>query len=230
MNTKKLTIQDIPAIVWGEKSEKVYIHVHGKMSGKESAEEFASIAEDKGYQTISFDLPMHGEQTNPEKRCDVWNGIRDLNVIGDYVFSNWKEVSLYACSLGAYFSLHAYQNRNFRRCLFQSPIVDMEYLIGQMMLWFGITEQRLCEEKEIETPIDLMTWNYYQYVKANPVTVWHVPGSILYAGNDTLQSRAVIEQFAQRFHCSLTVAEDSDHPFMEERDYPIVTKWMRDNI
>lgn len=230
MNTKKLTIQDIPAIVWGEKSEKVYIHVHGKMSGKESAEEFASIAENKGYQTVSFDLPMHGEQTNPEKRCDVWNGIRDLNVIGDYVFSNWKEVSLYACSLGAYFSLHAYQNRNFRRCLFQSPIVDMEYLIGQMMLWFGITEQRLCEEKEIETPIDLMTWNYYQYVKANPVTVWHVPGSILYAGNDTLQSRAVIEQFAQRFHCSLTVAEDSDHPFMEERDYPIVTKWMRDNI
>ena len=41
--------------------EKVYIHVHGKMSRKEYAEAFAEIAEKKGYQTISFDLPEHGE-------------------------------------------------------------------------------------------------------------------------------------------------------------------------
>jgi hypothetical protein len=31
-------IDGIPAILWGERSEKIYIHVHGKMSRKEYAE------------------------------------------------------------------------------------------------------------------------------------------------------------------------------------------------
>lgn len=230
MIQKKLRIQGIPAILWGKPSDKVYIHVHGKLSCKESAAEFAELAEQRGLQTISFDLPMHGEQTDPGKRCDVWNGIRDLTAIGDYAFSNWKDVSLYACSLGAYFSLQAYGHREFRNCLFQSPIVDMAYLIGQMMLWFDITEERLHEEREIDTPIDLMTWDYYQYAKANPTAQWNVPTCILYAGKDTLQSRAVIDHFSDRFHCSLTVAEDSDHPFMEEKDGPIVASWMRQSI
>jgi len=101
---------------------------------------------------------------NESDRCDIWNGIRDLTAVGAYVFDRWSGVSLYACSLGAFFSLHAYKNRRFERCLFQSPILDMEYLVGQMMTWFDITPERLEREKEIDTPIDLLSWDYYQYV------------------------------------------------------------------
>jgi len=230
LTSEKQLLQGIPAILWGAQSDKVYIHVHGKMSCKESAAEFAEIAARKGWQTISFDLPMHGEQTNRDKRCNIWNGIRDLTVIGDYAFSNWKEVSLYACSLGAYFSLHAYRDRTFRKCLFQSPIVDMEYLIGQMMKWFDITEQRLREEKEIDTPVDLLAWDYYQYVKANPIRQWNVPTSILYGARDTMQSIQIMNHFSEEFGCNLTVAENSDHPFMEETDLPIIKEWMEKNI
>ena len=100
------------------------------MSSKEAAEEVAKIAEQKGYQTISFDLPQHGERTEESAGCDIWNGIRDLTVIGDYVFENWKEISLFACSLGAYFSLNAYNTYDIKKCLFQSPILDMEYSDG----------------------------------------------------------------------------------------------------
>lgn len=32
------------------------------------------------------------------------------------------------------------------------PIVDMEYLIQQMFLWFQVTRKRLCAENEILTP------------------------------------------------------------------------------
>ena len=103
MKRTRIEINHIPTLVWGEKSDKVYLCVHGKMSSKESAEGIAKIAEQRGYQTISFDLPGHGERKDEDERCDIWNGIRDLTVIGDYVFANWKEVSLYACSLGAYF-------------------------------------------------------------------------------------------------------------------------------
>lgn len=226
MKVEKINIAGIPALVWGEESEQVYLCVHGKMSYKESAEEIAEIVAEKGHQTISFDLPQHGERKDETKRCDIWNGIHDLTVMGEYVFRRWKDVSLYGCSLGAYFSLHAYQDRTFANCLFQSLILDMEYLIRQMFLWFGITEERLAKEKEIDTPIDLMSWEYFQYVLAHPVTKWNSPTHILYGGRDDLQSLAVIEQFAKRFGCEVTLSENSQHPFMEEADLPIVHQWL----
>ena len=230
MKKIRTEINHIPAIVWGEKSDKVYLCVHGKMSSKESAEEVANIAEQRGYQTISFDLPEHGERKNEDKRCDIWNGIHDLTVRGDYVFANWKEVSLYACSLGAYFCLNAYNTRKIKKCLFQSPILDMEYLIKQMMVWFEISEERLVREKEIETPIDIMTWNYYQYVKEHPVQKWNIETHILFAGRDTLQSLEVVKDFVDNFNCVLTLSENSDHSFMSEGDGPIVKQWLQDNL
>ena len=230
MKKIRIEINHIPVLVWGEKSDKVYLCVHGKMSSKESAEEVANIAEQRGYQTISFDLPEHGERKNEDKRCDIWNGIHDLTVIGDYVFANWKEVSLYACSLGAYFCLNAYNTRKIKKCLFQSPILDMEYLIKQMMVWFEISEERLAREKEIETPIDIMTWDYYQYVKEHPVLKWNIETHILFAGRDTMQSLEIVREFVNNFNCVLTLSENSEHPFMGEEDGTIVEQWLQDNL
>ncbi len=227
---EKLNICNIPAIVWGEKSDKVYLFVHGKMSSKESAEAFAQIAAEKGYQTVSFDLASHGERIGENERCDIWNGMRDLAIAGDYVFANWKEVSLFGCSLGAYFCLHTYRTGNFKKCLFQSPIVDMEYLIRQMMEWFDVPEERLAKEKEVETPIDILSWDYYQYVKTHPIRKWDIPTRILFGGKDNLQSLTVMRTFAEKFDCLLTVAEDSEHSFMEKRDGVIVEEWLRENI
>lgn len=230
MEPSRIKIGNIPALVWGEPSEKVCLCVHGKMSCKESAQGLAQIAAEKGFQTLSFDLPQHGERTHEVDRCDVWNGVRDLRLVGDYAFSRWKEVSLYACSLGAYFSLHAYPERTFRNCLFQSPILDMEHLIRQMFLWFNVTPERLEAEGEIDTPIDPLRWDYYQYVLAHPVEAWSAPTHILYGGRDDLQSLEVIRAFADRFGCQVTVAENSQHPFMEESDFPIVDRWLKENV
>ena len=230
MKINEMKINNIPSIVWGEKSDKVYLCVHGKMSSKEAAEGVAKIAEEKGYQTISFDLPQHGERAGENSRCDIWNGMHDLKVIGDYVFDNWQEVSLYACSLGAYFSLNTYNKYKIKKCLFQSPILEMEYLIKQMMVWFDVSEERLDREKEVNTPIDIMSWEYYQYVKAHPIQKWDIPTNILFGGKDNLQSLEIVKNFADRFHCVLTVAENSEHPFMKKEDGLIVEQWMRDNI
>lgn len=230
MITKKIRINNIPAIIWGEKSDKVYLFVHGKMSSKEAAEEVAKIAEQKGYQTISFDLPQHGERTEESAGCDIWNGIRDLTVIGDYVFENWKEISLFACSLGAYFSLNAYNTYDIKKCLFKSPILDMEYLIKQMMVWFDVSEERLEREQEVDTPIDIMSWAYYQYVLAHPIEKWDIPTNILYGGKDNLQSPEVVKNFVEKYNCKLTIAENSEHPFMEKEDGEIVEQWLRENI
>lgn len=230
MTQKRIHIGGIPAIVWGKESDKVWLCVHGKMSSKEAFGELAQIAERKGFQTLSFDLPQHGDRAGESIRCDIWNGIRDLTAVGDYVFHHWQEASLFACSLGAYFSLHAYAERGFKKCLLQSPILDMEYLIRQMMNWFGITEARLAKEQEIETPIDLMTWDYYQYVLAHPVAQWKIPTHILFAGKDNLQTLDIVSSFARRFGCRVTVAENSAHPFMDEADRQTVTQWLSDSL
>ena len=118
MKTTKLYIEKIPVIIWGAKSDKAYIYVHGKMSDKESAKVFAQIVKSKGYQTIIFDLPEHRERKNESYRCDIWNGISDLQRISSYMFANWKSISLFACSLGAYFSLQAYREFVFEKCFF----------------------------------------------------------------------------------------------------------------
>ena len=130
------------------------------MSRKEYADQFAIIAENNGYQVLRFDLPEHGERTDNSYRCDVWNGMYDLNAITDYVFGKWNHVSLFACSLGAYFALNAYVDRSFVKCLFQSPIVDMKWLVEHMMIWSGVTEKQLEEEKEIFMEIDTLRWDY----------------------------------------------------------------------
>lgn len=230
MRIEKCLIRGIPTVIWGEPSEKAYLFVHGKMSCKDAAAVFAGIAQEKGYQTLSFDLPEHGDRAEEPERCDIWNGIRDLKVMCDAAFARWRGVGLYGCSLGAYFSLNVCGDYSFQNCLFQSPIVDMEYLIRQMMLWFQVSPERLEREGEVKTPIDTMRWDYYQYVLAHPVTRWDISTAILYGGKDNLQSRQVMQDFAQRFGCRLTISEFSEHPFMQPTDDRIVEDWMRRSL
>lgn len=226
----KMKIGNIPAVVWGDEAPAVYLYVHGKMASKESARPFAQIAAEKGVQTLSFDLPRHGERKDEETACDVWNGIQDLTAVADYARQNWQNINLFACSIGAFFSLHAYKNLPLGKCLFQSPIVDMEHLIGKMMAWFGVTQAELEEKSKIETPVETLDWEYYCYVKDNPVAVWTAPTKILYASEDNLQDRNVMESFAQKHGCELTVAEGSEHSFMQGDGPQIVEQWLRNSI
>ena len=106
----------------------------------------------------------------------------------------------------------------------------MKHLIDKMMVWFDITLERLEKEKEIETPIDLMSWEYYRYVLSHPITEWNIPTHILFGGRDDLQSTEVMNDFAGRFSCNLTVSQDSLHPFIEKGDILVVHKWLSDNL
>ncbi len=230
MKTKNILIDKIPAIIWGEQSEKVYVHVHGKMSKKEYAEPFATIAEEKGYQTLSFDLPEHGKRIDSSYRCDIWNGMTDLAAIADFAFPKWKAVSLFACSLGAYFSLNTYVDKHFQKCLFQSPMIDMEHMIRKMFQWYDVTEERLCEEKEIATPFETLRWDYFQFVLDHPINKWEIPTFILYGAKDNLQPIEIIQAFSEAHHCNLTVSEHSEHPFMEAEDVEIVANWLETNL
>ncbi|MBR7040902.1 MAG: alpha/beta hydrolase [Clostridia bacterium] len=230
MISQKLDVSGIPAILWGAPSDKVFIYVHGKFSRKEYAERFADIAETYGWQTLSFDLPEHGERSGRPDKCNIWNGVRDLDLIADWAFGGWKRVSLFACSLGAYFALNAYPARKLEKVLFQSPIVDMKWLVEHMMLWAGVTPGQLEREKLIDTPLDTLNWEYYRYILTHPADDWPFPTRILYAGKDDLQPEASVRDFARKHNAVLTVATESRHPFMEPGDEAIVEEWIKNSL
>ena len=59
---KTINIEHIPAMIWGVPSSKVYLYVHGQDGNKEEAATFAEIVGRYGFQTLSIDLPEHGER------------------------------------------------------------------------------------------------------------------------------------------------------------------------
>ena len=75
-----------------------------------------------------------------------------------------------------------------------------------------------------------MTWDYFQYVKEHPVQKWNAQTHILFAGKDTLQSLETVQDFSNSFNCTLTIAENSEHPFMGKEDEAIVKKWLQDHL
>ena len=85
MNEEHTLIEAIPALVWGKQSRSVYIYAHGRHGNKEEAAYFARLAERLGHQTLSFDLPKHGERSNEDHECSIQNGVHDFNVVSQYV-------------------------------------------------------------------------------------------------------------------------------------------------
>jgi len=230
MEKRRFEIDNIPAVLWGKQSEHVFIAVHGNMSYKEDTviEVLAEASTGKGYQVLSFDLPEHGERSADDTPCKVQICVRDLKSIMKYAKEHWNKISLFACSMGAYFSLLSYNDEKIEQSLFLSPVVDMERIITNMMMWFDITPERLQNEGEINTPIgQKLYWDYYCYVVENPIVKWNCHTSILYGSKDDLCEYDTIEHFASQFHCELVVMEQGEHYFHTQEQLDIFRSWLK---
>lgn len=224
---EKIQINNIPAILYGSASDRLYLYVHGKQSRKEEAEHFANIAEKSGYQVLSFDLPEHGERASEQYSCTAQNGVHDLKEIYSFVKHKYKSISLYACSLGAYFNLLAYRDIKFDKCLFLSPILNMERLIQNMMKWSSISEEELKEKRVHETSFgEMLSWDYYEYVRNNPVSKWYSRTFILYGENDNLTERCVLDSFAIQNGCTVDVMPNGEHYFHTKEQLEYLDNWL----
>ncbi|WP_320172807.1 alpha/beta hydrolase [Maridesulfovibrio sp.] len=233
MKTKHISIANIPAIIWGGESENLLIAIHGNKASKadNSIIVLAEEATESGYQVLSFDLPQHGDRQEEARLCKVQNCVQDLGIIMDYSKSISDNISLFACSMGAYFSLLAYKDNAVEQTLFLSPVVDMESIITKLMTWFGVTEERLQQEQTISTPIgETLYWDYYCYVKENPISLWNSPTSVLYGSKDELCDYATISSFRDKFACSLKVMEGGEHFFHTEEQMAYYRNWLKDSL
>ncbi|WP_018753023.1 alpha/beta hydrolase [Paenibacillus sanguinis] len=233
MLKKKVVIEGIPALLWGEESTELFIAVHGNLSSKADIP-ISILAEEAvplGYQVLSFDLPEHGDRKDEPTLCKAENGVSDLKKIFAFASARTNSISLWANSIGAYFSLLAYKDESLKQSLFLSPVVDMGRLIQNMMQWFAVTEEQLHRDKELATPMgQTLYWDYYQYVMENPIMKWNTPTSILYGKKDELCEYDVLSSFCENFHCNLSVSKSSEHYFHTEEDLVVYREWIRKSI
>lgn len=230
MKIEKIKINNIPSIIWGEKSNRVFIAIHGNMSNKE--DDVIKILAEKvisnGYQVLSFDLPEHGERKyDTNYLCKVQNCVKDLKQIIEYAKKKYVGINLWACSMGAYFSLLAYKDENIRNSLFLSPVVNMKVIIDNMMLWNNTTEKELEEKQEIKTDFgQTLYWDYYKYVKENPIVNWNKETFILYGSKDNMQEKSIIQEFSDKFKCKLSILENGEHYFHTKEQLNYYKKWL----
>ena len=228
MKEKHILLQEIPAILYGDSSESLFLYIHGKLGRKEEAARFAEIVCPKGFQVLSIDLPGHGERTGEMERFVPWEVVPELQAVYGFAQQRWKTISLYANSIGAYFSLQAFQKSKLEKSLFVSPILDMEKLIRDMMGWAGVTQEQLMEAGEIPTAFgETLSWKYLTYAEEHRIAKWDNPTAILYAGQDHLTARKTVDDFAQRFGCTVTIMENGEHWFHTEEQLAVLDAWLQ---
>lgn len=204
MEIKEIKIHGIPVMIWGSASKKLFLYVHGQGGNKEEAEFFANIVCQYSWQVLSVDLPEHGERIGEKNSFDPWHVKPELCAIMEYAKSEWQQISLFANSIGVWFSMLSFKNEKLVKCLFVSPILDMEYLISNMMNWANVTEEQLECQLTIPTTFgQTLSWEYLLFARKNPILNWIIPTEILYGGIDNLTELSVVEKFSHVFNCNV---------------------------
>ena len=194
------------------------IYVHGKGGSAEEAKHYQSLFPESD--VIGFDY----QSQNPREAKSEFPGFFDLHSKG------YDAVTLIANSIGAFLSMHALAEKKISQAMFISPIVNMERLISDMMMWSNVTEAELESKKEIPTEFgETLSWEYLCYVRKHPIK-WNIPTCILYGESDHLTSRETISGFADRIGAALTVMEDGEHWFHTEEQMKFLDHWISNSI
>ena len=226
MQEKTFTLGEIPAVVYGEKSDKAFLFIHGKCGCKEEGRDFAALAAPFGWQVLAVDLPGHGARQGRGETLEPWHAVPELRSVMEYARERWQHVALRATSIGAWFSMLAFSDAPPERSLFVSPVLDMPGLIERMMCWAGVTEEELCRRKTISTDFgETLSWQYYQYALAHPTASWSGKTDVLYGEKDNLTPRETAEAFAAHFRRTLTVLQDGEHWFHTPEQLAAQEEW-----
>ena len=180
---------------------------------------------------LAIDLPEHGQRKGSAEKFLPWFALRDIRLVYQYSVLHWKQVSLRATSIGAWFAMLALEEKPIRNALFVSPVVDMEALIVGMMQGAGVTEAQLQEAGEIPTGFgETLSWPYLCWVREHPLHWRHTRTQVLYGDGDALTSRTMIERFRQESGAHLTIMEGGEHWFHTPVQMAVLQTWEEANV
>ena len=198
--------------------KKLVIYVHGKGGTAEEAKHYRTLFVESD--VIGFDY----KSQNPWEAKSEFSDFYDLHSKG------YESVILVANSIGAFFSMNALAEKKISKALFISPIVNMERLIMDMMIWSNVTEDELCSKREISTDFgETLSWEYLCYVRKHPIK-WNIPTCILYGANDNLTSIETVSEFAEQIGAILTVMNDGEHWFHTNEQMEFLDNWIRNSV
>lgn len=200
------------------KNDTAVLYVHGKGGNAAEAEHYKPLFPMADVFGLDYktDLPW---ETNKEIEAEI-----------DSLKSRYEKVILIANSIGAFYSMNADINDKVDRAFLISPMVDMEKMISNMMMWAGVNEKELREKKII--PVDFgddLSWDYLCYVRETPI-VWTVPTDILYGSEDNLTSYDSMKSFADKTGSSLTVMQGGEHWFHTDEQMKFLDDWIRRSL
>ena len=113
------------------------IYVHGKGGNANEAEHYKPFFAESD--VIGFDY----QAQNP------WEAQKEFSSFFELHSQRYDSVTLIANSIGAFFSMSALTEQQIAQAIFISPVVNMEKLIMDMMMWANVTEEELRIKKEI---------------------------------------------------------------------------------
>ncbi len=197
---------------------RAIIYIHGKGGSAEEASHYKTLFENSD--VIGFDYTAQAP----------WEAKEEFPTFFDSICQKYESVIIIANSIGAFFAMNSLYDQRIEKAFFISPIVDMETLITDMMMWASVTEEELRTKKEIETDFgETLSWEYYCYVKEHPIT-WTIPTHILYGDSDNMTSYEIMSKFSNQIKATLTVMKNGEHWFHTEEQMNFLDNWMKQRI
>ena len=198
--------------------KKTIIYIHGKGGSSFEINQYKESC--LGFDMIGIDYNEYLP----------WIVEKQIKLVYEKVEKTYDEIYILANSIGAYFAMHSLQKVNIKKALFISPILDMEQLILNMMNWANVSEETLCEKKEIPTDFEeTLSWKYLCFVRENPI-IWNIPTEILYGEKDNLTSRETVNKFIKNHNAHLTVMKNGEHWFHTEEQLIFLNNWLKQSL
>ena len=195
------------------------IYIHGKDGSANEANHYKQFF-NEDYEVIGFDY----------KSKFPWQAKEEFQKYFDFVATKYNEILLIGNSIGAYFSMISLSEKQIKKAMFISPIVDMENVILNMMKWENVSEEELEAKKIINTSFgESLLWEYLSYVRKNSI-IWDIPTSILYGEKDDITSLKAMNNFANKINADLTILENGEHWFHTEEQISFLDSWFEKSI
>ena len=158
--------------------DKAVIYIHGKGGNAEEAIHYKPLFSNCDVIGLNYTAQF------------PWEAKEEFPLLFNSIYRNYKTVEVIANSIGAYFAINALSNQQIEKAYFISPVVDMERLIADMMIWANVTEDELKEKKEIQTTFgETLSWDYLCYVRENPI-IWEIPTHLSFSALNYVGKKA----------------------------------------
>lgn len=77
---------------------------------------------------------------------------------------------------------------------------------------------------------ETLYWDYWIYANENPVDEWKAKTYILYPSKDKLTDRITVDNFMNTHSVHLTVLDNAEHYFKEEKYLEQLEVWLQNII